>query len=211
MKPPYGFYLTDDGAVALDHEKADTVRLIYRQYLSGMSLCGIADLLYTQNIPSPKGKERWTQAVISAILSNKKYIGTVVSFDEYLAVQGEKGRRSNIDEDTKQRKATRYSSQSVLGGLLVCEECSCNYRRITRPSGEVVWRCANRVEHGKRLCKNSPSVAEQEVKDAICAELNMSAFDDTTVKDAVDRVTVMTDGHLGIERKEQTMAQYFGW
>ena len=117
--------------VVIDHEKADTVRLIYRQYLSGMSLGGIADLLYMQNILSPKGKERWTQAVISAILSNKKYTGAIVSFDEYLAVQGEKGQRSNIDEYTKQRKATRYSSQSVLSGLLVCEECGSNYRRIT--------------------------------------------------------------------------------
>lgn len=211
MKLPYGFYLTDDGTVAIDHEKANTVRLIYRQYLSGMSLGRIADLLYTQNILSPKGKERWTQAVISTILSNKKYIGAVISFDEYLAVQGEKGQRSNIDEDTKQRKATRYSSQSVLSGLLICEECGCNYRRITRPSCEVVWRCANRVEHGKRFCKSSPSVAEREVKDAICAELNMSAFDDATVKDSVERVTVMRGGHLDIERREQTMAQYFGW
>lgn len=211
MKLPYGFYLTDDGTVAIDHKKANTVQLIYRQYLSGMSLGGIADLLYEQDIPSPKGKERWTQAVISAILSNKKYIGAVITFDEYLAVQGEKGQRSNIDEDTKQRKTTRYSSQSVLSGLLICEECGCNYRRITRPSGEVVWRCANRVEHGKRFCKSSPSVAEQEVKNAICAELNMISFDNAAVKDAVERLTVMKGGHLDIERKEQTMAQYFGW
>ena len=58
MRLPYGFYLTDNGAVAIDKRKADTVRLIYRQYLSGMSLGGIADLLYEKNIPSPKGKER---------------------------------------------------------------------------------------------------------------------------------------------------------
>ena len=135
MKLPYGFYRTEDGVVAIDQKKAATVRLIYRQYLSGMSLGGIADLLFKQGLPSPKGKEHWTQAVISATLSNKKNIDAVVSFDEYLAVQGEKGRRSNVDEDTKQRKATRYSSQSILSGLLVCGECGCNYRRITRPSG----------------------------------------------------------------------------
>ena len=91
MRLPYGFYLTDDGTVAIDKEKADTVRLIYRQYLSGMSLGGIADSLFEKGVKSPKGKERWTQAVISAILSNKKYIGTVVTFDEYFVAQGEKG------------------------------------------------------------------------------------------------------------------------
>lgn len=211
MRLPFGFCLTDDGAVAVDKEKADTVRLIYRQYLSGMSLGGIADSLFEAGVKSPKGKERWTQAVISAILSNKKYIGTVVTFDEYFVAQGEKGRRSNIDEDTKQRKTTRYSSQSILSGLLVCGECGHNYRRITRPSGEIIWRCANRVEHGKRFCKNSPSVAEREVKDTICAVLDMDTFDDMTVKEAIEQITVMRDGQLDIERKEQTMAQYFGW
>ena len=79
MRLPYGFSLTDNGTVAIDKEKANTVRLIYRQYLSGVSLGGIADLLFEQNIPSPMGKERWTQAVISAILSNKRYVGTVVT------------------------------------------------------------------------------------------------------------------------------------
>lgn len=211
MRLPYGFYLTNDGAVAIDHEKADIVRLIYRQYLSGMSLGGIADLLYTQNILSPKGKERWTQTVISAILANKKYIGAMIPFEEYLVVQAEKGQRSNIDDDTKQRRTTRYSSQSVLGGLLACEECGCNYRRITRPSGEVVWRCANRVEHGKRFCKSSPSITEEAIKDVICAELGMKAFDEACVRDGIDQIIVRRSGRLDIEQKEQTMAQYFGW
>lgn len=64
MKLPYGFCLDPNGSVAIDEEKANTVRLIYRQYLSGVSLGGIADLLYSECIPSPRGKERWTQAVI---------------------------------------------------------------------------------------------------------------------------------------------------
>lgn len=112
-----------------------------------------------QQIPSPKGKDRWTQPVISNILSNQTYIGYIVSFDDFFLVQGEKGRRSNIDEDTNKQKATRYNSPSVLSGLLVCAECNHNYRRITRTSGEIVWRCANRVEYGKKFCKHSPSIA----------------------------------------------------
>lgn len=211
MKLPYAFYLSGDSTVAIDQKKADTVRLIYRQYLTGMSLGGIADLLFEKGVKSPKGKEQWTQAVINAILSNKKYIGTIVTFDEYFVAQGEKARRSNIDEDTKQRKPTRYSSQSVLSGLLVCEECGCNYRRITRPSGEIVWRCANRVEHGKQFCKSSPSVAEQTIKDAVCAELRMKQFDEDTVRDEIEQIMVERNGRLDIERREQTMAQYFGW
>ncbi len=211
MKLPYGFYLDYNGNVAIDGEKANTVRLIYRQYLSGMSLGGIADLLYEKDIPSPREKERWTQPVISSILSNSKYIDAIVPFDEYFAVQMEKGKRSLNDEYTGKRKATRYSSKSVLSGLLVCRKCGCNYRRITRPSGEVVWRCANRVEYGKQYCKESPTISEQKVKDELCNALKLTEYDEETIKDHIEQVVVGRDGSLEIETRQQTMAQILGW
>lgn len=152
-----------------------------------------------QQIPSPKGKDRWTQPVISNILSNQKYIGYIVSFDDFFLVQGEKGRRSNIDEDTNKRKATRYNSLSVLSGLLVCAECNHNYRRITRPSGEIVWRCASRVEHGKKFCKHSPSITEEKIKELICEKLGISRFDGNQVKDRIDAILIHLDGSLQIE------------
>ena len=209
MKLPYGFYLNSDGAVSINEEKANTVRLIYRQYISGMSLGGIADLLYLGHISSPKGKERWTQAVISGTLSNPKYIDAVIPFDEYFAVQFEKGKRGLNDEYTGKRKATRYNSKSVLSGLLVCEECGCNYRRITRPSGEVVWRCANRVEHGKQFCKSSPTITEQEVITAICRTLRMTEFDEQKVRNQIEKIVVGKSGTLNIEIRHQIMAQSF--
>lgn len=202
MSLPYGFMLAPDGHITIDQEKADTVRTIYQQYLSGMSLKGIADFLFAQGIPSPKGKAQWTQAVISDLLSNQRYIGSIIRFDEFFMTQGEKRKRSNIDEDTNQRKATRYSSQSVLSGLLVCGECGYNYRRITRPSGEVVWRCANRVEYGKRFCKHSPSIPEQQIKNTICAKLHLCAFNEQMVNQQIDFITVQPDSTLKVETKQ---------
>ena len=202
MSLPHGFMLAPDGHITIDKEKASTVRAIYQQYLSGMSLKGIADFLFVQGIPSPKGKAQWTQAVISDLLSNQHYIGSIVSFDEFFMAQGEKGKRSNLDEDTNQRKATRYNSQSILSGLLVCGECGRNYRRITRLSGEVVWRCANRVEHGKRFCKHSPSISEQQIKDAICKEIGMRTFDEQATKKHIDFITSRPDGELKVETQQ---------
>lgn len=202
MSLPYGFMLAPDGSVSVDQEKATTVRTIYQQYLSGMSLKGIADFLFTQGIPSPRGKAQWTQTVISDLLSNQRYIGPIVSFDEFFMAQGEKGKRRNIDEDTNQRKTTRYNSQSVLSGLLVCGECGRSYRRITRPSGDVVWRCANRVEHGKRFCKHSPSIPEQQIKDTICARLHMVIFNGRAVNQYIDFITVQPDGTLEVETQQ---------
>ena len=43
MSIPYGYYLAPNGYVIIDQEKANIVRMIYQQYLSG------------SNIPSTKG------------------------------------------------------------------------------------------------------------------------------------------------------------
>ena len=202
MPLPYGFMEAPDSRIIVDPQKANIVRSIYQQYLSGMSLGRIADFLFEQQIPSPKGKDRWTQPVLSNILSNQKYIGHIVSFDDFFLTQGEKGRRSNIDEDSNKRKVTRYNSQSVLSGLLVCAECNHNYRRITRPSGEIVWRCANRVEYGKKFCKHSPSIAEEQIKNLICENLDMRTFDEQKINDRVDTILIHSDGSLQIELQQ---------
>lgn len=199
MSLPYGFMSVSGNRIIVDPEKANIVKTIFQQYISGMSLGGIADFLFEHGILSPKGKEHWTQPVLSNLLSNQKYIGYIISFDDFFLVQGEKSKRSNIDEDTNRRKVTRYNSQSVLSGLLVCAECNHNYRRITRPSGEIVWRCASRVEHGKKFCKHSPSIPEERIKELACKELGISAFDENRVKDQVDTIWVHSDGSLQIE------------
>ena len=85
----------------------------------------------------------------------------IISQDDFDKVQQEKKRRSNVSITAKGKpihSEMRYSSDPV-SGLLICAECGRSYRRITRntPEGkEIVWRCANRVEHGKKYCKNSP-------------------------------------------------------
>ena len=119
----------------------------------------------------------------------------------------EKEKRSNTDKDTGKRKATRYSSQNVLSGLLVCLECGANYRRITRPSGEVVWRCANRVEHGKRICKHSPTLSEAQLKEDICRLLGMDSFNELKVEEFIKGIHVQENSTLEIDYKEQEFSQ----
>lgn len=104
--------------------------------------------------------------------------------------------------DTGIRKATRNNSQNVLSGLLVCSDCGVNYRRITRASGEVVWRRADKVEKGKRSkCNNSYSLLESEVKSFICRELQLSSFDEAEIKAMIDYITI-SKNEMKIELKE---------
>ena len=74
----YGFRKGEDGSIAIDPEKADTIRSIYQWLLDGNGLRAIKDRLEAQGIPSPKGKEQWSIATIRGILSNEKYKGDVL-------------------------------------------------------------------------------------------------------------------------------------
>lgn len=71
--------------------------------------------------------------------------------------------------------ATRYSSKYALSDIVVCGECGAKYKRVTWTShGEkrVVWRCKNRLAHGKSICKHSPTIAEEDLHKAILKSLN---------------------------------------
>ena len=84
---------------------------------------------------------------------------------------------------------------------MVCAECGAHYRRITRPSGEVVWRCANKVENGKKICKNAPSISEGVLKNYLCTTLNMTEWDEESIKNSIERILIQHDGGLEIEYK----------
>jgi hypothetical protein len=59
MKKVYGLAPAPNGLLQIIPEQAAIVQEIYRQYLSGKSLGGIADFLFDKGIPSPSDKERW--------------------------------------------------------------------------------------------------------------------------------------------------------
>jgi len=87
------------------------------------------------------------------------------------------------------RKTARYNPQNVLSGLLTCGDCGRNYRRITRPSGEVVWRCADKVENGKQaICTNTVAVSDGEIQEIICEQLGLEIFDEAAVRDVTPEI-----------------------
>jgi hypothetical protein len=201
----YGYKQTGNGEIIIAANEADAVRLIFQTYLAGDSLRRIIDTLYDKHIVTPTGKERWTPAAINNILLNSKYI-SIVGFDQYAMAQAEIDRRSRNDLDTGKRKTARYSSSNVLGGLLVCAECGSSYRRVQRASGEIVWRCANRVEHGKEICKNSPTITEADYLTFLRNTLGIDDIDPQHVKSELESVYVRADGSLeAILKPKQSM------
>lgn len=130
----YGYEHDDDGQLIINEEQAVVVRQIFDWYLEGNSIVGLIKLLQANNIPSPRGKEKWSKRALETMLSNEKYIGQVLLFggneyeDNYLKednhppiifkhvfdkVQNEKARRSNVvkTNDGVKRKSSKYSSK----------------------------------------------------------------------------------------------------
>ena len=95
----------------------------------------------------------------------------IVSREIFDMVQDEIKRRRNHTG----YKTTSYSSQYALTGIVYCGECGANYRRVTwsrNGKKRIVWRCIERLENGMQNCKNSPSIYEDKLKDAILSGLS---------------------------------------
>ena len=72
----------------------------------------------------------------------------------------------------------RYSGKYALTELLYCGECGTPYRRCTwsrNGKKKIVWRCVSRLDYGKKYCKNSPSVEESRLHNAIAAAITKKA------------------------------------
>ncbi len=88
--------------------------------------------------------------------------------------QEELARRASLRKTSSKTKTEqgKHSGKYVLSGLLVCSECGSPYRRVTyMPNGQkrFVWRCINRIEHGRRICRNSATLEEPELTSIIIA------------------------------------------
>lgn len=204
MAIPYGFEKMPDGMVRMIALQIEVVQRIYQRYVDGASLGVIAAELEADQVISPAGHSKWSRSVIDSILSNGKYVPYAIPMELFVAAQFEKDSRTNVQfnkDGSTQRKTTRYSSQNVLSGLLVCAECGSNYRRITRPNGEVVWRCADRVEKGKQSsCKYSPTIADIAIKDLICKELGLAGFDKQAVQGRLSQILITSNSQIDIMR-----------
>ncbi len=200
----YGFQKDELGTIVINQEEIIVIRYIFKLYLDGKSLGGIVASLASENMVSPTGKAKWSRSSVDKMLYQHEYVPAIINEETFQAVLDERNRRSNQvinGNGDIERKTTRYNSQNVLSGLLVCGECGSNYRRITKASGEVVWRCAQRVEHGKRNCTNSSTILESELQESICKAFNLVSYDEKIMKQQIARIEILCNGNLVITLK----------
>lgn len=73
--PTYGYRKAGNGEIEIDPEEAAVVRLIFGMYQHGRSVPDILKELERREIPSARGKPRWSAATLKYLLQNEKYIG----------------------------------------------------------------------------------------------------------------------------------------
>ena len=170
-------YRFENGSLVVIPEEAETVRMIFEDYLSGMGINAIVRKLRRLEIPTKHGGI-WRENVVANMLSNEKYKGDMLLQKTFRSDHITKKKVKNEGQlpqyyvensheaiispelfDAVQAERKRRSVQGKKGakntypftGKIVCEKCGKNYRRKTTAAG-VRWNCSTYITYGKEFC-----------------------------------------------------------
>lgn len=87
-----------------------------------------------------------------------------------------------------------------MANILVCEECGASFRRRTE-RGKVVYRCATRMDKGREVCENSPTIEESWIKEELAKRVCDGEYMEEKVRKRVYEIRVGKDRVLKIEIK----------
>ena len=69
----------------------------------------------------------------------------------------------------------------------------------------MVWRCANRVEHGNKICKSSSTITEEVAVRFVCDALGTSQLDHEAIREGLYSITVESDGILTLDFQQSEL------
>lgn len=189
---PYGYALRN-GALQICESEAETVRFIFRSFLSGIGKKDIADALNSSNTPKRFASDTWRINTIHYILTNERYIGDALLQKSYTTDTLPFTRKRNAGEKAQYYAENmnlpiiakedfeavqkiihgRTSSRSkqaeyALGKKIRCK-CGAAYTPI-RVKGKQYWGCL-RHKLDANLC-DSPRIPEEELFEAFVTMVN---------------------------------------
>src|SRR5574344_2041748 len=176
-----GYEKGDDGTPVVNEEEAAIVRLIYRLFLEGKTPAGICRYLDAQGVPTPSGKQKWSQTTVNSMLSNEKYKGDALlqkrftvdflmkkmkanegEVPQYYVEHSHEAIINPIEWDMVQAEISRrkalgraYSGNNVFSSKLVCGDCGGflgqKVWHSTDAYRKVIWRCNSKFK-GENKC-----------------------------------------------------------
>ena len=196
-----GYDRGENGELIINREQAETVRLIYRLFLEGLTPYAIAKELMSRGIKTAGGKEKWYAGTIRGILQNEKYKGDALLQKKYSTSfltkkmkvnQGEvpqyyvEGNHEAIidpetfalvqDEMAKRKKNNgRYSGVSIFSNKIKCGQCGAWYGSKVWHSNDkyrtTVFQCNHKFE-GREKC-STPHLNEKQIKELFVEAMNL--------------------------------------
>ena len=193
---PFGYRKMEDkkNKLCIDASEAETVRLIYRLYRSGMGYTTIAARLDEMGC-KPPDSAKWNRMTVRRILSSSVYIGdTVQGVSERVSFKSKKTRRLPNDQwvitkgthdaivsveefqEIQKLRESKVNGRSsgkgtthVLNGILWCGGCGSTMYARKRKAG-IAYVCGNYFRNGRAAC-TSHLVYEEDIRQCICSEL----------------------------------------
>lgn len=181
----------ETGKIVVVPEQAETVRLIFKLFLEGMTPHSIAAELTNRGIKTPSGKDVWNQQTVRRMLSNEKYKGDALLQKEFTVDFLQKKMKKNEGEvpqyyvegnheaiispavfdmvqaelARRKRRGSRYSGVSIFSNKIRCGDCGGWYGskvwHSTDQYRKVIYRCNRKYNDEK--CQ-TPHVTEEEIK-----------------------------------------------
>ncbi len=169
--------LEDDGILTVTG-KTEWCPSVIDQMLSNEKYMGDALLQKTYTVDFLTKKRVKNQGIVPQYYIQDNH-EAIIPKELYYRVQEEKARRASLNKSAATRRAkkekSKYSSKYALSDIMICRECGQPYRRqVWSKNGQksAVWRCENRLKNGTKNCKNSPTLKEEVLNEAVMAAIN---------------------------------------
>lgn len=209
-----GYEKGEDGTPVINEEEAAIVRLVYKLFLEGKTPAGICRYLEQQSIPTPSGKQKWSQTTVDSILSNEKYKGDALlqkkfttdfltkkmkvnegEVPQYYVEHSHDAIIEPLEWDMVQAEIARrrslgraYSGNSVFSSKLVCGDCGGFFGQKVWHSNDsyrkVIWRCNSKFK-GESKCATPHLDTETMQRKFLVAYNQLMADRESVISDCV--------------------------
>lgn len=133
---------------------------------------------YIADCISKKSKKNNGELPMYYVENNHPAIIERAVFDR---VQEEIARRNSkrkVKQNGTKTQLGKYSGKYALSEILYCGNCGTPYRRCTWSKNgkkKIVWRCISRLDYGTKYCKDSPSIEESALQNAVSEAITKKA------------------------------------
>ena len=195
-KAPYGYRLIN-GHLVIHDKEADTVRWIFRQYLSGHGASSIADALNARDMVEENRSAPWRVFTVQHILKNERYMGDAL-LQKTMTIGGVAHKKVNnkgeqtqyyvenshpaivsredfmaVQDALKKYQQGKRRPNRKYAGLLKCPACGCAFTRLNTG----YWVCGSR----KRLGYDCPRISIDEDSLSLAIDRVLRTIDENPV------------------------------